>query len=79
MNLYEQLKNDSILSLQDSSSSTAEEPDTRTELERLRDDFLDAYWAWHQAPTAAHREAVLGAGERLHAYDPLFNFEIPEN
>jgi hypothetical protein len=79
MNLYEQLRTEAIASLQDSAASSLDEADQRSELERLRDDFLDAYWAWHQRPSEAHRAAVLEAGERLRAYDPLFHFEIPEN
>ncbi len=77
--LYSRLSDDSILALQSGAPEDGGEPDVRTEVERTRDDFLDAYWAWHHAPTAAHRTALLGAVERLRAVDPLFTFDLPEN
>ncbi len=76
--LYERLRDDVILALPYPAPDAAEEPDTRTDLERLRDEFLDAFWIWHHSPTPAHRALLNEAAERLRAQDPSFVFEIPE-
>ncbi len=48
-------------------------------LERLRNEFLDAYAAWQRQPTLVHRTAVQETAERLQAADPSFHFEFPED
>lgn len=45
--------------------------------EALRDEFLDAYWAWHQAPSPAARARLLAAVEALRQADPTFRFDLP--
>lgn len=77
--LYSRLSNAALLSLQSGSPEDADAPDARTEVERARDDFLDAFGAWHDAPNASSREAVLAAITRLRALDPDFTFDLPEN
>jgi hypothetical protein len=77
-NLYERIRDDVVLALPFPAPDAAEEPDTRSDLERLRDEFLDAFWIWHHAPTPAHRAILNEAAERLRAHDPTFVFELPE-
>jgi hypothetical protein len=77
-NLYERLSEDVVLALQSPSTGPGDEPDSRTEVERLRDDFLDAYWTWNHAPTLAHRALLLEAAQALRARDPSFVFDVPE-
>ena len=78
-NLYERMKNEQIVSLSEkifgaAPSDVAVAPD----VPRLRDEFLDAYWVWHQAPTAEARRVLLDVINRLRDADPSFEFQLPE-
>ena len=50
-----------------------------SDFEAARNEFLDAYWTWHQNPDPASRTALDEAVERLRAIDPTFEFQLPEN
>lgn len=78
LHMYQRLSDDALLAL-NGGASEVEEPDSRTEIERVRDDFLDAYWAWHEAPSVANRNTLLQAAARLKSVDPLFTFDLPVN
>lgn len=75
--LYERLKEDQLMSLQEDLFKTPS-GDDKTVLGSLRDEFLDAYWLWHQKPTVVSRHQLAEAISRLQAVDPGFEFEIPE-
>ena len=53
--------------------------DDQLVLESLRDEFLDAYWIWHESPGAVSRQALAEAVRRLAAADPTFEFQFPED
>lgn len=74
-NLYERLREDEIMSFQESAGSA----DAGADVVCLRDEFLDAYWLWHQTPDAASRDSLIEAVKRLRAADPSFDFRLPEN
>jgi hypothetical protein len=73
--LFERMREDHIMSLQEELFSTPE--GEIIGLRALRDDFLDAYWAWQQAPDAATEAALDEACRRLRSVDPSFGFEPP--
>ncbi|GJM44173.1 MAG: hypothetical protein DHS20C21_10150 [Gemmatimonadota bacterium] len=74
--LFERLKEDDIMSLQEELFST---PDgSIVGLGSLRDDFLDAYWTWRHQPDATSQAALEAAAARLKAVDPKFGFELPQ-
>ena len=73
--LYERLRDASLASL--ASSGDADE-DTSTSLEGLRNEFLDAYWAWHLRADATSRARLDRAVKRLRAADATFRFELPQ-
>jgi len=74
--LYERLKEDEVMSLQDELFST---PDGEVVgLGTLRDEFLDAYWTWRHHPDAESQAALETAVARLKAVDPNFGFELPQ-
>ena len=75
-NLYERMKEERLMSLSDELFST---PDGDViGLGALRDEFLDAYWAYQQKPDAASRAALEESVTRLKAADPEFGFELPQ-
>lgn len=76
-NLYERLQERKLRSLQ-GDLSPAPGDDERRELGRLRDEFLDTYWIWHQNPTPTTRRKLMEAVSRLQAADPTFEFNLPE-
>jgi hypothetical protein len=71
--LYERLREEDFRVLRDAWGGDGGDVD----LEALRDDFLDAYWRWHQDPDAPARDALLEAINRLRAADPSFDFRLP--
>ena len=73
-NLYERLKEDHFMSLQEPVTPGSGSSD----LASLRDDFLDAYWVWHQNPDVASRNALIESVKRLRAADSTFDFQLPE-
>ena len=75
-NLYERLREDQFMALQEDVSVAA---DGTSALRTLRDEFLDAYWLWHQTPGAGTRNALVDAVKRLSAADPSFEFRLPEH
>jgi hypothetical protein len=76
-NLYERLQESKLRSLQEDLSRTPAESDSAT-LGTLRDDFLDAYWTWHQGPSAITRRKLTEAVSRLQTADPTFEFHLPD-
>lgn len=73
--LYERLKEEDLMLPQDDLSAG---PDgALLGLDAVRDEFLDAYWSWHQRPDGATREALETAVARLKAVDPGFDFDWP--
>lgn len=79
LHLYPQLTEDAMPSISLRTSEPTDEIDTRSDLERMRDDFLDAYWAWHESPNPASRAELIEISARLAAIDPLFTFRLEEN
>lgn len=75
--LYERLKEDQLMSLREDLFRSPP-TDDKMVLQSLRDEFLDAYWIWHQHPTSAHRQKVVDAIARLQAADPAFRCPLPE-
>ena len=74
--LYERMREDQIMSLQEKLFPT---PDGDVAgLKGLRDAFLDAYWAWQHFPDATTEEALEEAANKLKAVDPDFGFEVPK-
>ena len=74
--LYERLREDDFRMIRDAWS--AEDGGTGdVDLDALRNDFLDAYWLWHQEPDAGARDALIEAVKRLRAADPSFEFRLP--
>jgi hypothetical protein len=76
-NLYERMKEGHVMALQSGLSGAMPDPDSVTALEALRDEFLDAYWAWHQVPDEANRKALEDKVQRLRDADPAFQFRLP--
>jgi hypothetical protein len=75
--LYERLKEDQLASLREDLFRSPP-ADDRTVLLSLRDEFLDAYWIWHQHPTSENRQKLVDAIGRLQAADPAFRCPLPE-
>jgi hypothetical protein len=72
--LYERLREDDFRAVRDAwAAGDAGDVDVET----LRNEFLDAYWLWHQDPGAAARDALIEAVKRLRAADPSFDFRLP--
>jgi len=76
-NLYERINEEQIMALQNGLSGAVPDPGSATALEALRDEFLDAYWAWHQTPDEANRKALEDKVQRLKDADPEFRFRLP--
>lgn len=72
--LYERLQERDLAALGDPVPLPALDP----AIERLRDEFLDAYWIWHQHPNAANRAKLEACVKRLKGADPAFRFEPPQ-
>lgn len=72
--LYERMREADLRAIQQ--AWTAEAPGD-VDVETLRNEFLDAYWLWHQDPDAAARDALIEAVKRLRAADPTFDFRLP--
>lgn len=73
--LYERLKEEDLMLPPDERSPG---PDgAMLGLSALRDEFLDAYWSWHQHPDTTTQDALETAVARLKAVDPGFDFEWP--
>ena len=75
--LYERLKEDQLMSMREDLFKAPSGSD-KTVLGSLRDEFLDAYWSWHQKPTVVSRHQLEEAISRLRAVDPSFEFQLPE-
>lgn len=74
-NLFERMKEEQIMSLQEELSSA---PDGEVVgLNALRDEFLDAYWAWNQNPSETTEVTLEDSVKRLKAVDPGFGFDMP--
>ena len=76
-NLYERMNEEQVMALQNGLPGAVPEPGSATALEALRDEFLDAYWAWHQTPDEANRSALEDKVQRLKDADPGFQFRLP--
>ena len=89
-NLYDKLCSETLASLQKTPESGSDVLGSGESLEpgpgtlmaddstaELRDQFLDAYWAWQQEPTAGTHERLTAAADRLRAADPEFDFQQP--
>jgi len=75
--LYERLKEGQLMALQEEFFKPPPGNDQAV-LSSLRDEFLDAYWSWHQRPTPVSRHQLVEAIARLRAADPGFDFRVPE-
>lgn len=73
--LFERLQDHQLRALGERSD---EEVAADSPVVTLRDDFLDAYWSWHQQPDAANRVRLETCVKRLKAADPSFRFDTPE-
>jgi hypothetical protein len=73
--LYRHLRESDFRELE---SEASRPPPGEVPLERLHDEFLDAYWAWHQQPDSAAREALQLALTRLRSADADFDFRLPD-
>jgi hypothetical protein len=73
--LYERLRDAHLAALGRVDESAL---DAAAPLEAVRNDFLDAYWAWHVRPDAESRARLDAAVKRLRAADPSFRFELPQ-
>ena len=76
-NLYERMKEGQFMSLQEDLFN-APNGGNQMVLASLRDEFLDAYWLWHQKPTVVSRHQLEEAITRLQEADPSFVFQFPE-
>jgi hypothetical protein len=91
-NLYDKLCSENLAALQGAPSGGSDvlgvgggdslEPGSSSLLAddtiaELRDQFLDAYWAWQQEPTTTNHERLVAAVDRLQAADPDFDFRQP--
>ncbi len=72
-NLYERLRDSQIQSLE----ARAETSAALGSVAILRNEFLDAYWTWHQRPDATNRARLESATRRLKSSDPAFRFDVP--
>jgi hypothetical protein len=72
-NLYERLRDSHLAALRPSGESE----EALGSLAILRNEFLDAYWTWHQRPDAGNRARLETATHRLRAVDPTFRFDFP--
>ncbi|MEZ5064552.1 MAG: hypothetical protein R3B81_07425 [bacterium] len=73
--LYERLRDDVLGALPPAGPDLPEpEPGSVAD---LRDQFLDAYWAWHQNPEEGNRRRLDEAVQRLQRADPDFGFDLP--
>jgi hypothetical protein len=77
-NLYEHLREDRLMSLREDVFA-APSASELTDLETLRNEFLDAYWLWHQNPDPASRNALIESAKRLRGADSSFEFQLPEH
>jgi hypothetical protein len=75
--LYERMREDCFMSLQEEMFHSVSEGD-RKDLASLRNEFLDAYWLWHQNPDPTARNALIESVKRLRAADSTFDFQLPE-
>jgi hypothetical protein len=75
--LYERLKEGELMSMQEDLFK-APSGDDKAVLTSVRDEFLDAYWLWHQKPTVVSRHKLEEAIARLREVDPRFEFKLPE-
>lgn len=77
--LYERFRDDRLASLTAPLPAPPEAADGTAEpVTDARDEFLDAYWAWHQEPSAAARGRLEAAVARLREADPTFRFDLPQ-
>ncbi|MFN8178162.1 MAG: hypothetical protein U0167_09540 [bacterium] len=72
--LYGQLRDAQVRALQGMPEAAEE---NSTSVDALRNEFLDAYWAWHQRPDAETRGRLETAVKRLRLADSTFRFELP--
>ena len=70
--LYERLRDAQLAALR-----SGQPPEPLGSVEALRNEFLDAYWTWHQNPSAAHRARLETAARQLRGADPEFRFDLP--
>jgi hypothetical protein len=71
--LYERLRDDQLVAL---GESRGDEEPTDASVDVLRNEFLDAYWGWHQCPDVASRAILDAAVRRLRSTDPSFRFDL---
>jgi hypothetical protein len=72
--LYERLREAQLARLQ----AGTDEGGPDAPVDALRDEFLDAYWAWHQDPVAGSRARLDAAVRRLRSADRDFRFDLPQ-
>ena len=72
--LYERLRDAQVKALARPGTGPEE---TLSPLEALRNDFLDAYWAWHLRPDPDSQSRLERTVKRLKAADATFRFELP--
>jgi hypothetical protein len=76
--LYERIKEEQLMALQGEFFKSSPRGKEQGDVKTLRDEFLDAYWLWHQKPDPTTRNALIEAVKRLRAADPSFDFQFPE-
>jgi hypothetical protein len=76
-NLSGRLKEEQIMALQENLQGAFPEPGGPEAVNVLRDEFLDAYWSWHQNPDEENRKRLEQTVQRLKDVDPDFGFTLP--
>jgi hypothetical protein len=78
-NLFERLREDQLMALRSEAFQDPPSGGESGDISVLRDEFLDAYWVWHQCQDPSSRNALIETVKRLKAADPSFEFKLPES